>query len=836
MALSRKEFLKQTAAIAGTSVLPGTFFRPIRKAFSIDPKRGSSYLDAEHIVFLMQENRSFDHVFGTLDGIRGYHDPRAINLPNGNPVWLQSDEKGDTYAPFRFNIKDSKATWIGGLSHARSTQVQARNNGKYDKWLIAKRSGNYPDMPLTLGHYTRRDIPFYYALADAFTVCDQSFCSVLGPTSPNRVYFWSGTVREKQQRNSKAHVLNGEINYKDLQWQTFPEILEKHHISWKAYQNELSIPVGFHGQEAPWLANYTNNDLEFFAQYNVRLYKEHLIYIKREIRRLRKEIKSLSARNNQGNHRGNKSTQKELKKKRQELAKLIAYQKKWNQKRFEQLSEFEKDIHRRAFVNNSNDPDYHRLKQLEYDYEGKKRKMKIPEGDILYQFRKDVESGNLPAVSWLVAPQNYSDHPSAPWYGAWYVSEAMNILTENPEIWKKTIFILTYDENDGYFDHVPPFVAPDPDDPQTGAASKGIHTGVEITDDGPIGLGYRVPMVIASPWSRGGWVNSQVFDHTSNLQFLESFLSKKTGKKIQDSHISNWRRAICGDMTSIFRPYKGNKLEKTKLIDKKKFLESINEAQYKKLPTGYKKLSQNEIKQINKNPEYLRNILWQEGGARPACGLPYQLIADGRLNAAKTTFNINFEAMDELFGTDASGSAFIVYAPAAYISKQSGSNGEYEKMRSWNYAVKAGESVEDSWPLNHFKKGNYHLQVYGPNGFFREFRGSKKDPLMQIFCDYQRKLHQRNKLTSSIALHFDNKSHRTHKIIITDNAYGEGNVESEIPASSSKTITLNLEKSYHWYDFTVKVNGYNSFKKHYAGRVETGKHSLSDPQMGRSST
>jgi phospholipase C len=282
MTLTRKEFLKQTAAAAGTAMLPGRFFRPIQKAFSIDPAPGSAYLDAEHVVFLMQENRSFDHVFGTLGGVRGYHDPRAIALPNGNPVWLQTDNNGETYTPFRFNIKDSKATWMGSLSHSRSTQLEARNKGKYDKWLTAKQDGSYPNMPLTLGHYTRQDIPFYYALADAFTVCDQSFCSVLGPTSPNRVFFWSGTVREKQQRSSMAHVTNGTINYKDLQWQTFPEILEKHHIPWKVYQNELSISVGLYGQEVPWLANYTNNDLEFFAQYSVRLYKEHLEYVREE--------------------------------------------------------------------------------------------------------------------------------------------------------------------------------------------------------------------------------------------------------------------------------------------------------------------------------------------------------------------------------------------------------------------------------------------------------------------------------------------------------------------------------------------------------------------------
>src|SRR5262249_11930283 len=152
-----------------------------------------------------------------------------------------------------------------------------------------------------------------------------------------------------------------------------------------------------------------------------------------------------------------------------------------------------------------------------------------PKGDIFHQFRKDVQSGQLPTVSWLVAPENFSDHPSAPWYGAWYVSETLDILTQNPEVWKKTILILCYDENDGYFDHVPPFVAPHPTKPETGKVSPGIDLAVEHVwpaqeglrgHVGPIGLGYRVPLVIASPWTRGGYVCSQVFDHTSIVQFL----------------------------------------------------------------------------------------------------------------------------------------------------------------------------------------------------------------------------------------------------------------------------------------------------------------------------
>ena len=181
-----------------------------------------------------------------------------------------------------------------------------------------------------------------------------------------------------------------------------------------------------------------------------------------------------------------------------------------------------------------------------------------------------MNEGKLPAISWLTAPERFSDHPSSPWYGAWYISEVMDILTRNPEVWKKTIFILTYDENDGYFDHAPSFAAADPKRPETGGASAGIDTGLEYTykedelrqgvaekeaRSGPIGMGFRVPMIIASPWSRGGWVNSQLFDHTSTLMFLERFVESKFGKTVREENISAWRRAISGDLTSVFRPY-----------------------------------------------------------------------------------------------------------------------------------------------------------------------------------------------------------------------------------------------------------------------------------------
>src|SRR5690242_2124240 len=160
---TRRSFIKKASILSGGAGMLNMLPASIAKAMAIDPAPGSTYLDAEHIVFLMQENRSFDHTYGSLQGVRGFNDPRAIKLPNNNPVWLQTNKAGETFAPFRFNIKDTKITWMGSIPHSWDDQVDARNNGKYDQWLDAKKSGNkeFEGMPLTLGYYTRADIPFY---------------------------------------------------------------------------------------------------------------------------------------------------------------------------------------------------------------------------------------------------------------------------------------------------------------------------------------------------------------------------------------------------------------------------------------------------------------------------------------------------------------------------------------------------------------------------------------------------------------------------------------------------------------------------------------------------
>ncbi len=839
---TRRDFIKKAALLSGGAGFLHALPPSIQKALAIDPIQGSTYLDAEHIVILMQENRSFDHAYGSLQGVRGFNDPRAISMADKNLVWLQKNEAGETYLPFRLNMKETKATWLGSLPHSWTDQVDARNEGKYDKWLLAKASGHegFERVPLTLGYYDREDIPFYYALADAFTVCDQNFCSSLTGTTPNRLYLWTGTIRAKQDISAQANVSNSDVDYdKEVNWKTFPERLEENGISWKIYQNEISLESGLDGDEDSWLANFTDNPIEWFSQHNVRFSPTYFQYMEKmeavlpgEIKKLEDKLQALPAENEDA-----KKFSDEIKHK-QALFERAKDRHRWSKENFDKLSQHEKNLHTKAFATNHADPYYRELATLQYKDGNIDREMKVPKGDVLHQFREDTLNGNLPAVSWVVGSANFSDHPGAPWYGAWYVSEVLDILTKKPEVWKKTIFILCYDENDGYFDHVPPFVPPHPNKPGTGIVSKGIDTAVEYVTleqdlkrtkekyarESSIGLGYRVPLVIASPWSRGGAVCSQVFDHTSILQFLEKFLSHKTGKKIEETNISTWRRTVCGDLTSVFKPYNGEKIVAPTPVEKDTFYEDIHKAQFKKDPVGYKQLTDEQIRQINKNPLSLPFMPRQEKGTRSSCALPYQLHADGMLTTDKKSFAIKFAARNEVFGKQAAGSPFNVYA---YVS---------DELTIRNYAVTAGDELEDQWQLEIAENSSYHLRVNGPNGFLREFKGSANDPALTILCEYARKATHKNKLTGNIELKVSNAdSSHSFTIEIWDNykKIGTKKVFGRKGSNNDKSkLLVDCSKSFGWYDFTVKISGSKQFERRYAGRVETGVFSRTDPAIG----
>src|SRR5580704_13989241 len=383
---TRREFLKKTVLLTGAAGAAQLFPETILRALAIAPPEGSTWQDAEHIVILMQENRSFDHTLGTLRGVRGYSDPRAIQLPNGNLVWLQSNTDGQTYAPFHLDIRNTKATWMDSLPHSWANQVSARNDGKYDQWLEWKRNSiaEYSKMPLTMGYHTREDLPFYYALADAFTVCDQNFCSALTGTNPNRLYFWTGTVRAEQHENSRAHVWNDDMDYGTLKWPTFPERLEALGISWKCYQNEIAIDTGFRGEEDPWLSNFQDNPLEFFFQYNIQLHPLHIEFLKSEKNRMQKDISSLQQQiavlpdgDTTADH-----LQKHLDRQKQELDKLNMHPALSGGLTLDQLTPQQQALHRKAFDTNARDPHYRMLESLTYHDDGTERTMNAPKGDV----------------------------------------------------------------------------------------------------------------------------------------------------------------------------------------------------------------------------------------------------------------------------------------------------------------------------------------------------------------------------------------------------------------------------------------------------------------------
>lgn len=843
---TRRDFLKKAGLLSAGLGMQAVFPASIQKALAINPDEGSTFYDAEHVVFLMQENRSFDHCFGSLQGVRGFNDPRAIRLPNKNPVWLQSNNKGETYAPFRLDIKNTKATWMGDLPHSWENQVDARNNGKYDNWLEAKKLGKkeYQHVPLTLGYYTRKDIPFYYALADGFTVFDQHFCSSLTGTTSNRLFFWTGKLRDTPL--SPACVRNSDVYYnKEAHWKTFPERLEENGISWRIYQNEISLRTNV--EDASLLANFTDNNLEWFSQYHVRFsegYRKYLlnqrIQLPKEIAALESEIKQLPKGATQALTNKLENKIKQLKSVEEDLI-------KWSPENFEKLSTFEKNLHKKAFTTNINDENYHKIETIDYLENGEKRQVDVPKGDILYQFRNDVDNGKLPMVSWLVAPQKFSDHPSAPWYGAWYVSEIMDILTKNPEVWKKTIFVVTYDENDGYFDHIPPFTAPHPK--AKNAISEGIDASTEYVSleeelnrpdlnpdnarESPVGLGYRVPMLIASPWSRGGRVNSEVCDISSTLLFLEKFLKKKTGKDIVETNISSWRRTICGDLTSAFQTFNGTPVTQPKPLNRDEFMKVIKNASFKALPSNFKALSRTEIEAVNKDPKNNNILPKQEPGIRDSCALPYELYVEGALNADKKTFSINFTSSKDIFGNTTKGAPFNVYAPGEFLQKNKIGEKAFAPVKTWAYAVKSGDSLTDSWEIDHFKDEKYQLQVYGPNGFFREFIGDAHDPDLILECTYEKARGFIKKLTGVLELKLTNRSKdKDYTVVFSESVYRTSKITKTIKKRTTNTIKIATTDSYGWYDFHVAIEGASNFKRHYAGRVETGKTSKTDPNMG----
>ena len=787
---SRRDLLQSVAALSTTSLLAGGFPEAIARAFAIEADPGTTFADAEHVVILMQENRSFDHAYGTLRGVRGFRDPRPFRLPSGDPVWFQPSGKDEAIPPFRISMENTNVTWMGGTPHSWRDQIDARANGKYDNWLKAKTRGD--GYPLTMSFFTREDIPFYYALADAFTVCDYAFCSTLTGTTPNRLHLWTGTCRDSATHPPR--VLNSECDFdSEASYKTFPERLEDAKVSWRIYQNEVSVETGLSREEDAWLSSFGCNPIEHFTQFGVRFRSTRRGYIESVIADTPAQISELERQLQQSSLADDdrKKLSTNLDQAKKKLAAATEGAKIYNSDTWRALTPRQRSLHARAFTINTGDPNYREVEEYEYDDNGTSRKVFVPKGDVLHQFRRDVERDQLPAVSWLVAPERFSDHPGSAWYGAWYLSEVLNILTEDPAVWKKTIFILCYDENDGFFDHVPPFVAPHPDRPETGKVSTGIDTGPEIGKahgrDHSMGLGYRCPLVVASPWSRGGWVNSQVCDHTSVVMFVESWLRAK-GTAIREENINDWRRTVCGDLTSTLRPYNGEKIDLPDYLSRNEYIERIHKARFAKKPEPAGKVKRSEF-------NVFQLVMFQEPGTRPSNALPYRIEAD--ITPQQDGVQIRMSSKKEGVGTP-----FMAYSYG-------------NEFLSRAYAVLPGDTITDTLPRGE----NTSLRIDGPNGFLREYN------LKSGISNFSARVAAKG---GFIELTLEATAGMTVEVKIADLSYGQGTRTRTLEPGQREIVRASHEPGKGWYDIEVSA-GEESYR--FAGRVEDGRPGISDPAM-----
>ncbi|MGJ7552885.1 phosphocholine-specific phospholipase C [Variovorax sp. RB3P1] len=740
---NRRDFFRKSAGAVGAASALTLLPPSIRKALAVEAAVDTGTInDVKHIVILMQENRSFDHYFGTLRGVRGFGDRFPIPLASGKPVYFQPNPTvgGPDIQPFRRDSRIGNALIGSGTPHNFPDMQGAWNQGKMDRWIQFKNQA-------TMGYYLRDDIPFQFALADAFTLCDGYHCSILTGTDPNRIVFWSGSnfnpeLRKKgiNSTDTDSEPVNsrcwpspsnwvagrvqqadgtgqkdpgtGTPNYKyvnnSFKWDTLPDVLQRAGISWHIYQNMNNNWTGA-----------MNGCLAFesfrTAQPGSPIYEHGLT--------------------------GGPATAD-------------------------------------GAVN------------------------------FLAQLKQDVMNNTLPQVSWVLPTQALAEHPGSSEGvagAADFISDVLGALTSNPAVWSKTALFVTFDENDGFFDHLAMPAVPSYDasgnlmgnstvplDGEYFDASVGNYLNAADTTSGkvrPWGLSSRVPMYVVSPWSKGGWVNSQVFDHTSMGMFLE----KRFG--ITVDAISPWHRAVCGDLTTCFDFVSPNDPVVPKLPDMSNY-PAINAAQ-RLLPTT-------SVTTAPATPQ----PLYQETGTRFSRALPYELHTSAR-TGSRGLLQLIFA------NTGTQGAVFHVYDKL------------HLDLIPRRYTVEAGKQLSDDWNTGATDSGKYELWVYSSNGFVRSFKGDALAADAAAFKPEAQVCYE--PATGQVYLKVHNTGTAAGTVTVKANAYRtDGPWSLDVAAGDTGTLHWNLDASGHWYDFTV--TGAN-FERRFAGRVETGKPGVSDPAM-----
>jgi len=690
--IGRRRLLQAGVAASLAPLLPS-----IARAAAIAPAAQTRSLqDLQHIVVLMQENRSFDHYFGTLPGVRGFGDrfvAPAAPLAGGNSarsLWLQPDASGQrAIAPFPL---DTAAHFgymrVEGTPHTWPDAQRAWDHGRMGHWPMAKQNH-------AMGYFQRADLPFQFALAEAFTICDAYHCAMQAGTNPNRVFLWTGH-NDAFARAGGPVIANSHDNFPEhgghpdsYRWASYVERLQQAGVSWQIYQDMAD--------------NFTDNPLAGFETF--------------------------------------------------------------------------RQAYRAAPGHDA------ALRQRGVSTRG------------LAQLRQDAIEGRLPQVSFIIADAAGSEHPgpSSPAQGAAYTARVLDALTADPEVWSRTALLLMFDENDGFFDHVPP---PAPPSAQPGggwAGASSVSTegeyhqhpapGDEKYDEAglrgrPYGLGPRVPLYVISPWSRGGWVDSQVYDHTSVLRLIE----RRFGVAAPD--ISPWRRAVCGDLANAFdfaqrdtRPFVRG------LPDV-----SATAARAAALPG----------RTVPALPEGLQAAR-QEAGTRPSRALPYRPHAQVQAVAADgVALHLACE-----------GAASVLHV--------------YDRLQlaalPRRYTVLPGAPLQDRWALD--AQGRYDLWLLGPNGFHRHFRGVAGAPVLQAQVD---------PVEGQLRLQLRNAGSTAQSIRVRAGAYAGHMPEQTLmlAAGAQTTLAWDAAPTSGWYDLHV-VAGDSELR--LAGRAEDGRPGTSDPAM-----